>query len=233
MPMHELLMVGAIPPAGGMGQWAESMLQLVSDAVESNPLQGYALIGLALLLENVVPPIPSELVMPLAGFLVQQGKLQFVPVVVAALIGTVLGAWFWYGIGRLVNEQRLEHLVGRHGRWLGLKPADLAVSRHWFSRHGPAVVFWGRLVPGIRPFVSIPAGIELMPQRSFLFWTSAGSLLWILALVSAGLLLGSNYRQILVWLQPLATILRDLLILLGATATIWIGVRALRRRLPP
>ena len=232
MPMPELL-VGSLSPVGGLEHWAESLLNLISDAVESNPLQGYLLIGLALLLENMVPPIPSELVMPLSGFLVQQGKLQFVPVVVAALIGTVLGAWFWYGIGRLVNEQRLEDLVGRHGRWLGLKPADLAVSRRWFARHGAAVVFWGRLVPGIRPFVSIPAGIELMPQRSFLLWTSAGSLLWILALVTAGLLLGSNYRQILVWLQPLGTILRNLLLLLITTAAIWIGARAIgRRRLP-
>ncbi|MCP9772938.1 DedA family protein [Synechococcus sp. Tobar12-5m-g] len=230
--MPELL-VGSLSPTVGFEHWAESLLNLISDAVESNPLQGYVLIGLALLLENMVPPIPSELVMPLSGFLVQQGKLQFVPVVVAALIGTVLGAWFWYGIGRLVNEERLEDLVGRHGRWLGLKPADLAVSRRWFARHGAAVVFWGRLVPGIRPFVSIPAGIELMPQRSFLLWTSAGSLLWILALVTAGLLLGSNYRQILVWLQPLGTILRNLLLLLIATAAIWIGARAIgRRRLP-
>ena len=232
MPMPEPL-VGSLLHAGGFEPWAESFLDRISDVVESNPQHGYLLIGLALLLENVVPPIPSELVMPLAGFLVQQGKLQFVPVVVAALIGTVLGAWFWYGIGRLVNEQRLEHLIGRHGRWLGLKPADLAVSRRWFSRHGAAVVFWGRLVPGVRPFVSIPAGIELMPQRSFLLWTTAGSLIWILVLVTAGLLLGSGYRQILVWLEPLSAILSRLLLLLGISAALWIGARALRRRPSP
>jgi membrane protein DedA with SNARE-associated domain len=167
--------------------------------------------------------------MPLSGFLVQQGKLQFIPVVGSALIGTVLGAWFWYGIGRLVNERRLEHLIGRHGRCFGLKAADLAVSRRWFSRHGAAVVFWGRLVPGIRPFVSIPAGIELMPQRSFLFWTSAGSLLWILALVSAGLLLGDNYRQILVWMTPFTTLLGRLALLIIAVAAIWILARVRQR----
>jgi membrane protein DedA with SNARE-associated domain len=224
------LMVGSLVPAERLQQWAEAILTLIGDTVETNPLQGYVLIGLALLLENVIPPIPSELVMPLSGFLVQQGKLQFAPVVVAALIGTVLGAWFWYGIGRLVNEQRLEHLIGRHGRFIGLKVADLALSRRWFSRHGAAVVFWGRLVPGIRPFVSIPAGIELMPQRSFLFWTSAGSLLWILALVNAGLLLGDNYRQILVWIAPLTSLMVRLLLVLIAVATIWLGVRALQQR---
>ena len=226
--MPELL-VGSLVQAGRLQQWAEAFLTLIGDTVETNPAQGYLLIGLALLLENVIPPIPSELVMPLSGFLIQQGKLQFIPVVVAALTGTVLGAWFWYGIGRLVNEQRLEHLIGRHGRCLGLKPADLALSRRWFFRHGAAVVFWGRLVPGIRPFVSIPAGIELMPQRSFLFWTSAGSLVWILALVNAGFLLGDNYRQILVWIAPFTSLMISLLLVLIAVATIWIGARALLR----
>nr|WP_255093169.1 DedA family protein [Synechococcus sp. J7-Johnson] len=229
MPTPEL-MVGSLVPAERLQQWAEAILTLIGDTVETNPLQGYVLIGLALLLENVIPPIPSELVMPLSGFLVQQGKLQFAPVVAAALIGTVLGAWFWYGIGRLVNEQRLEHLIGRHGRFIGLKAADLAVSRRWFARHGAAVVFWGRLVPGIRPFVSIPAGIELMPQRPFLFWTSAGSLVWILALVNAGLLLGDNYRQILVWIAPLTSLMIRLLLVLIAVVAIWLGVRALQRR---
>ncbi len=229
MPMPELL-VGSLFPAGGWQHWAEAFLTLIGDRVETNPLQGYVLIGLMLLLENVVPPIPSELVMPLSGFLVQQGKLQLVPVVVAALTGTVLGAWFWYGIGRLVNEQRLEQLIGRHGRCLGLKPDDLALSRRWFSRHGAAVVFWGRLVPGIRPFVSIPAGIELMPQRSFLFWTSAGSLLWILALVTAGFQLGDNYRQILLWIEPLTSFVGHFLLLLSAVAGLWIVARVLLRR---
>ena len=226
-------LVGSFFLVAGLEHWAESFLTRISYTVESNPVQGYVLIGLALLLENVVPPIPAELVMPMSGFLVQQGKLQLVPVVLAALVGTLLGAWFWYGIGRLVNEQRLEHLIGRHGRCLGLKPADLALSRRWFSRHGAAVVFWGRLVPGIRPFVSIPAGIELMPQRSFLLWTTAGSLIWILVLVTAGLLLGSAYRQILVWLQTVGAIMSRLLLLLGVSAALWIGVRARRRRPPP
>jgi alkaline phosphatase len=232
MPMPELL-VGSLVQAGRLQQWAEALLTLIGDTVETNPAQGYLLIGLALLLENVIPPIPSELVMPLSGFLIQQGKLQFIPVVGAALIGTVLGAWFWYGIGRLVNERRLEHLIGRHGRCFGLKAADLAVSRRWFSRHGAAVVFWGRLVPGIRPFVSIPAGIELMPQRSFLFWTSAGSLLWILALVNAGFLLGDNYRQILDWIAPFTSLWSRLLLVLIAVGAIWLMARALQRSSRP
>ncbi len=217
------------PAASVLQRLAESLLALITDTVETNPLQGYVLIGLVLLLENVIPPIPSELVMPLSGFLIQQGKLQFVPVVLAALVGTLLGAWFWYGIGRLVNEQRLEHLIGRHGRWFGLRPTDLAASRRWFSIHGPAVVFWGRMIPGIRPFVSIPAGIELMPQGSFLFWTSAGSLVWILVLVTSGMVLGANYRQILELIAPVGSFVVQLLLVLMASLVVWTLARLLRK----
>lgn len=228
MPMPEI--DGMVQPAAsGLHRWVESFLALIADTAESKPLHGYVLIALALLLENVIPPIPSELVMPLSGFLIQQGKLQFVPVVLAALIGTLLGACFWYGVGRLVNEQRLEHLIGRHGRWFGLRPADLAASRRWFSIHGPAVVFWGRMIPGIRPFVSIPAGIELMPQGAFLFWTSAGSLIWILVLVSSGMVLGANYRQILLWIAPMGSFVVQLLLVLIASIGVWMLVRQLRK----
>ena len=208
---------------------AARLIEAITTAVELNPWQGYGLIALALLLENLIPPIPSELVMPLAGFLVQQQKLQLLPVILAGLSGTVLGDWFWYGIGRLVNEEHLEHWLSRRGRWLGLRAADLATSRRWFALHGTAVVFWGRIVPGIRPFVSLPAGIELMPQGSFLFWTTAGSLIWVLALTLAGAALGANYRAVIDGLGVLTTLVRDALLLLLAGAGCWLGLRWLRR----
>lgn len=181
--------------------------QWILAAVEANPLLGYGVIALVMVLENVVPPIPSEVVMPLAGFLVQQGKLELVPTLLAGLIGTVLGAWLWYGVGRQINEERLEHWLRRHGRWLGLRAEDLARSRRWFQRHGVAVVFWGRLIPGVRTFVSLPAGIELMPQPLFLAWTSAGSLLWILLLTLAGQALVASYGLVLQLLKPLSSLL--------------------------
>ena len=183
---------------------------LLLAAVEANPWIGYGAIALVMLLENLVPPIPSEVVMPLAGFLIQQGKLQLVPTLLAGLIGTVLGAWFWYGIGRLINEQRLEHWLQRHGRWMGLRPEDLARSRRWFNRHGVAVVFWGRIIPGVRTLVSLPAGIELMPQPLFLAWTTAGSLLWILLLTLAGKALGNGYALVAARLQPFTELLMQL-----------------------
>jgi len=198
---------------------------LLLAAVEANPWIGYGAIAFVMLLENLVPPIPSEVVMPLAGFLIQQGKLQLVPTLLAGLIGTVFGAWFWYGIGRLINEQRLEHWLQRHGRWMGLRPKDLARSRRWFNRHGVAVVFWGRIIPGVRTLVSLPAGIELMPQRLFLAWTTAGSLLWILLLTLAGKTLGNGYAMVAARLQPFTELLMQLAGIGLLVGLCWFGFR--------
>lgn len=207
----------------------EQLPQLILAAVEANPLLGYGAIALVMLLENVVPPIPSEVVMPLAGFLIQQGKMQLVPVVLAGLVGTVLGAWFWYGVGRLINEQRLEHWLARHGRWFGLRAEDLARSRRWFNRHGVAVVFWGRIIPGVRTFVSLPAGIELMPQPLFLAWTAAGSLLWLVLLTLAGQALGAGYARVAELIKPFARILGLGVVVGFVLLAIWLGSRALLR----
>ena len=208
----------------------EQLPQLILAAVEANPLLGYGAIALVMLLENVIPPIPSEVVMPLAGFLIHQGRLQLVPVVLAGLVGTVLGAWFWYGVGRLINEQRLEQWLARHGRWLGLRAEDLARSRRWFNRHGVAVVFWGRIIPGVRTFVSLPAGIELMPQPLFLVWTTAGSLLWLVFLTLAGQLLGSGYMQVEAMIKPFSRILVVAVAAIVVLALLWFALRMILRQ---
>jgi membrane protein DedA with SNARE-associated domain len=204
--------------------------ELIGSAVEANPLMGYLVIAAVMLLENVFPPIPSELVMPLGGFYVQQGKLELVPVILAGLIGTVLGAWFWYGIGRLINEQRIEHWLERHGRWIGITPADLARSRRWFNRHGSAVVFWGRIIPGVRTLVSVPAGIELMPQLPFLAWTTAGSLIWIIVLTLLGQGLGAGYERVELWIEPITQLVKVLLVMAAVVAAGWIARNIIRQR---
>lgn len=211
-----------------LSQLIDALPSLISQAVDANPLLGYVAIALVMLLENVVPPIPSEVVMPLAGFLVQQGKLELAPAVLAGLIGTVLGAWFWYGVGRLVNEEQLERWLARRGRWLGIEPKALANSRRWFNRHGVAVVFWGRVIPGIRTLVSVPAGIELMPQRAFLFWTTAGSLLWVLLLTLMGTALGEGYKRVAVWLEPFADLIKVLIVIAVGVGALWLALRALQ-----
>jgi membrane protein DedA with SNARE-associated domain len=194
----------------------ESLPRLIQAGADRHPLIGYALITLGMFLENLVPPIPAELIMPLGGFLAHKGQLQLLPVILSGLLGTVLGAWFWYGIGRLINEERLEHLIGRHGRWLGVTPVGLRQSRRWFQRHGAAVVFWGRLVPGVRTLISVPAGIELMPQPGFLAWTTAGSSILVIALALAGKTLGENYGTVVRWMEPISDlVIRSALVLAG------------------
>jgi membrane protein DedA with SNARE-associated domain len=157
-----------------------------------------------------------------------KGKLELAPAVLAGLIGTVLGAWFWYGVGRLVNEEQLERWLARRGRWLGIEPQALANSRRWFNRHGVAVVFWGRVIPGIRTLVSVPAGIELMPQRTFLFWTTAGSLLWVLLLTVMGTALGEGYQRVAGWIEPFADLIKVLIAIAVVLGALWLVARAVQ-----
>ena len=181
-------------------------------------------------LENLFPPIPSEMIMPLGGFYVQQGKLALLPVVIAGLGGTVLGALPWYGLGRLINEERLEQWLERHGRWIGISANDLKRSRIWFNRYGTALVFWGRLVPGVRTLISVPAGMELMPFTPFLLWTTGGSLIWVLILTLSGLALGSGYDNVELWLEPVAKAVKVILVIAALAFGSWLGLRAWRRR---
>lgn len=208
----------------------QQLPELIGNAVEANPGAGYGAIFAAMFLENLFPPIPSELIMPLGGFYVQQGRLALVPVVLAGLLGTVLGALPWYGIGRLVNERRIEAWLERYGRWIGISPRELQRSRHWFNRHGTALVFWGRLVPGIRTLISVPAGIEMMPLAPFLLWTTAGSLIWTLLLTVAGLVLGEGYSNVGVWMEPVARLVKVLLVVSGIALVVWLGLRIRRAR---
>ena len=214
----------------GLSELIPQLPEMIGQAVEANQWMGYGAIFAAMFLENLFPPIPSELIMPLGGFYVQQGQLQFLPVVLAGLLGTLLGALPWYGIGRVINEKRLEVWLSRHGRWIGISPAELARSRRWFNRYGTALVFWGRLVPGIRTLISVPAGIELMPFAPFLIWTTAGSLIWTLLLTLAGLGLGEGYSNVELWIDPVSKGVKGALVIAVLAAVVWLGLRIWRRR---
>ena len=214
----------------GLTELVQQLPQLIGAAVEANPWMGYGAIFAAMFLENLFPPIPSELIMPLGGFYVHQGQLALIPVVLAGLIGTVLGALPWYGIGRLMNEERLEQWLERHGRWIGISTQDLHRTRTWFNRYGTALVFWGRLVPGIRTLISVPAGIELMPITPFLIWTTAGSLIWTLLLTLAGMALGEGYANVEIWIEPVAKAIKVLLVIAVVAAGLWLGLRTWKKR---
>jgi len=167
--------------------------------------------------------------MPLGGFYVYQGQLDFLPVVLAGLIGTVIGAFPWYGIGRIVNEERLEAWLEKNGRWIGINPQELARSRKWFNRYGVSLVFWGRLIPGIRTLISVPAGVELMPITPFLIWTTAGSLIWTLFLTITGYYLGDSYGNIEKWMSPFSSIFKTIIILILSFALIALIYKTLRK----
>tara|TARA_Y100000814_G_C12223473_1_gene365700 strand:+ start:110 stop:766 length:657 start_codon:yes stop_codon:yes gene_type:complete len=203
-----------------------SLPDLIGNAVESNQWVGYGAILIAMFLENLFPPIPSELIMPLGGFYISQGQLSFLPVIIAGLIGTVLGAFPWYGLGRLVNEEKIEIWLTKYGKWLGITPNELYKSHSWFSRYGIALVFWGRLIPGIRTLISVPAGIELMPLTPFVFWTTAGSLLWIIFLTVSGILLGESYSAVEIWIEPFSKGVKFILALSISITFVWLCIRS-------
>tara|TARA_B100000700_G_scaffold299992_1_gene367623 strand:- start:109 stop:765 length:657 start_codon:yes stop_codon:yes gene_type:complete len=212
-----------------ISDFISSLPLLIGNAVETNQFIGYGAILLAMFLENLIPPIPSELIMPLGGFYVSQGQLDFFPVVLAGLIGTVIGALPWYGIGKLVNEERLEQWLERNGRWIGINPKELARSRKWFNRYGVSLVFWGRLIPGIRTLISVPAGVELMPITPFLIWTTAGSLIWTLFLTITGFYLGDNYSKIEIWISPFSSIFKTMIVLVISGALITLIYKTIRK----
>lgn len=182
---------------------------------------GYWGIGWLMLLENVFPPIPSELIMPLAGFTVAQGKMALVPAIAAGTVGSILGALPWYALGRWVGEVRIARWLDRHGRWLGLSRADLARSHRWFVHHGHQAVFLGRLVPGVRTLISLPAGLEAMPIAPFLLYSTLGSGLWVIFLTGAGYLLGDRYELVAKYLGPVAKIVLGTAIGVMIVALLW------------
>jgi len=219
-----------MPELPTLQQIIEAFPTWLDGAVAFDPRLGYLLLALAMLLENLIPPIPSELIQPLGGFLVQQGRLELVPVILAGVVGTVLGCWFWYGLGRWIGEERLLALLRRHERWLGIGEGEVETGRRWFQRHGLGLVFWGRMVPGIRTLISVPAGLEGMAQLPFLLATLAGSLLWVSLLTFLGRALGAGYHQAVAITGPLGTGARILLGLAGALALAALVRRALLRR---
>ncbi len=157
---------------------------------------GYVGVAALTFLENLFPPVPSELVIPLAGFVAATGTLRLDLVIAAGSAGSLAGAVLWYEIGRRVGERRLRAWVDRHGKWLTVSARDLDRAQDWFHRHGRGAVFFGRLVPGVRTFVSLPAGFARMPMGTFLLFSALGTAVWTAALAVAGVLLQANFTRV-------------------------------------
>ena len=170
---------------------------------------GYLGVALLVVIENVFPPIPSEIVLPFAGFVAQQGAsavnagadgaqsdTTVIGMMIAATIGSVVGALILYFISAAIGPQRLRQFVERFGKWFGVKTADLVRAEEWFDRRSVAAVLVGRCVPLIRSIVSIPAGFRRMKLTSFVVLTAIGSAVWNIALIGAGAVLGDQWERV-------------------------------------
>jgi membrane protein DedA with SNARE-associated domain len=161
----------------------------------------YPGVFLVMFLEAVFPPIPSELIMPFAGFQAAKGEMNIFLIILAGTLGSVSSAVALYYFGWWAEDHVILKLVRRYGRYLMISERDLERTLQAFDRHGGAVVFFGRLLPVIRSLISIPAGMDKMPLPKFLLYTTLGSALWNSALAGAGMALGENWEELLVILE--------------------------------
>lgn len=155
-------------------------------------------------LENLFPPIPSEVIMPLAGFAAARGQMSLIAGLIAGIVGTLLGNAFWYELSRAIGADRIRPLVGRYGRWFAVGEEDLRKAETTLAKYGPVALSFGRLLPGIRTVISIPAGLIHIPRSVFYMWTTLGTAVWITFLIVAGYLLEDHYDQVDGWVGPLA-----------------------------
>lgn len=171
----------------------DDLTNFVADVVDA---LGYVGVAFLVALENVFPPIPSEVVLPLAGFVAGRGDANLIGMIVAATVGSVVGAWILYGIAAAVGPDRLHRFVVRYGRWFRLTERDIIRSEEWFDRRSDAAVLIGRCIPLIRSLVSIPAGFRRMDFVRFTVFTAIGSAVWNTALIGAGAVLGDRWERV-------------------------------------
>lgn len=175
---------------------------------------GYFGIVLLMFIENVFPPIPSELIMPLAGFMVTKEQFTLVGIILAGTFGSVLGAVPIYYLGQKFGAEKLKNFANKSGRWFALSVDDIERSQKWFDRHGGAAVFFCRLVPGLRSLISFPAGVNEMPLFKFLLYSTFGMLVWTSFLALSGYILANNFTQVEQYLDPFTYIVLGIFLIL-------------------
>lgn len=198
---------------GGIAGWAVNLMEAI----------GGPGAGLAIFIENLFPPVPSEVVLPMAGFAARLGQLSLTEAIVWTTLGSVLGAWFLYVLGAWLGHERLRKLAARIPL---VEASDIDKTTAWFARHGTKAVFFGRMVPLFRSFISLPAGTERMNFSVFTLLTLLGSLIWNSVFIGAGYLLGANWHVI----EPYTAALQYVVIAAVVAALIWFVVTHVRRR---
>lgn len=180
------------------------MEQWIIDVITSF---GYTGLFLLMLAENLFPPIPSEVIVPVAGIAVGAGEMSLWLVILVSLAGTLIGNLPWFFLARMLGRDRFVGLVARFGRWFAVKPEDVTMAIEWFDRHGAKAVLIGRFAPGVRTLISVPAGLSRMPLTTFLILSAVGSAIWIGLLLGAGMLLQGNWQLISSILGPIGKVL--------------------------
>lgn len=211
--MHLALSVAAEEPTGGIAGWATGLVETF----------GGPGAGFAIALENLFPPLPSEIILPLTGFAASQGVLSLASALFWTTLGSVVGAVALYGLGAVFGRERM------HALWAKLplvKPSDLVRTEEWFARHGTKAVLLGRMVPVFRSLISVPAGVERMPLPLFIGLTTAGSLVWNTVLVLAGYWLGDSWDVVGTYVGLMSKIVLGLAVL----ALAWYVVMRVRGR---
>ena len=197
------------------------MFEWITDLVARG---GYLLFGWLMFVETVFPPIPSEVIVPLAGFLSAEGQFSLPLVILFGTTGATLGAVFWYWVGWRVGERRLKKFVRKHGYWMTMTPRDVDEASAWFRRHGLWAVFLCRMLPGPRSMISVPAGIARMPFLPFILATAIGTALWTSFLAILGYVLQSQYDRVAGWIDPILYVM----VALGVGYYLWRLVRQAR-----
>ena len=167
-----------------------------------------------MLLETVFPPIPSEVIMPLAGLRAAEGKFTLTAVIIAGTLGAMAGNTFWYFVARAIGLRRFRTLIERHGRWLTMDWDDVERVQRLFGRFGGWLVFLGRMLPTVRSVISIPAGLVHMEMTRFLIWSTVGTAGWSAALAIAGYILGNNFERVDEVAGPLSTAMIVLIVIM-------------------
>lgn len=177
------------------------MFDFITEFMQSG---GYLAVFALMALENIFPPIPSELIMPFAGFVAARGDLHVVGVLIAGTAGSVAGALPWYYAGKVYGKERLEKFADKHARWMTVTHGDIEHAMDSFEKHGRKVVLFGRLIPAIRTLISVPAGLAKMPMGQFLLYSTVGSLVWTGILTGAGYMLESQYERVAQYVDPVS-----------------------------
>jgi membrane protein DedA with SNARE-associated domain len=200
-----------------------SLATWVQDVIEQ---LGYVGVALLVVAENVFPPIPSEIVLPFAGFVAQRGSESVIIMILAATVGSVVGALIMYWIASFIGDERLHAFTRKFGKWVQIREVDLSRAEEWFDRHATSAVLLGRCVPLIRSVVSIPAGFRRMKLVPYIAYTFAGSLVWNILLIGAGALLGDNWERVGDVMSPIQKLV-ELTVVVAVVAFAWLRVRSL------